>query len=104
MTAFDTQLRCNDCRKNCKGEDPYAPGALIEACASLSEVESNNLKPISAKRRSKEANKSALADTLAQDNEEDMEACEIDYSILHLKPDEQHPETRYISTGITTLA
>ena len=94
MPAFDTYLRCYSCRKNGKGEEPCASGAPVEACAtcaSLTEVEWNNLKSVFAERIAKRANKSVPADTLAPvgvRSEEDLEASEIDYSILDLNQDE----------------
>ena len=94
MPAFDTPLRCYSCRKNGL---PCASGAPVEACAAcalLTEVEWNHLRSVLAERSAKHANKSLLIDTLtlvgpAPDREEEMEASEIDDSILDLNQDKQ---------------
>ena len=87
MPAFDSHLRCYSCSKNVKGEYPCASGAPVEACAScasLTKVEWNHLRSVYAERSVKHANKSVPADTPAPDSEEELEAGEIDDSILDL--------------------
>ena len=101
MSAFDKHLRCYDCRKNGKGEESCASGALVEACAAchfLVKVEWDHLKLVFSERTGKRANRSVPPDTPAPYNEVDPEGSEID-SILDLNQDEQPTEARYTTSA-----
>ena len=65
MRAFDKQLRCYSCRMQCKGEDPCASGAPLEACSScssISEVEWHHLRIVFQERSAKCASKNMPAE------------------------------------------
>ena len=104
MPAFDKHMRCYGCRMHCKGEDPCASGAPLEACSScssLSEVEWNHLRTVFQERSAKRASKNIPADP--EPDEEDPEAGEIDDSILDLNPEDSG--TGYVSpTGVSAPA
>ena len=96
MPAFDKHTRCYSCRMHCKGEDPCASGAPLEACSScssLSEVEWNHLRTVFQERSAKRASKNVPADPEPDDG--DPEAGEIDNSILDLNPEDSG--TGYVS-------
>ena len=104
MPAFDKHLRCYSCRMHCKGEDPCASGAPLEACSScssLSEVEWNHLRTVFQERSAKHASKNVPAGPEPDDDY--PEAGEIDDSILDLNSEDS--STEYVSpTGVSAPA
>ena len=112
MPSFDKHMRCYSCRMHCKGEDPCASGAPLEACSScssLTEVEWNHLRTVFQERSAKRAAKSQPAKPDPDNSEEESETGEIDDFILDLNTDEtQHTsagETGYTSpTGVSAPA
>ena len=104
MPAFDKHMRCYSCRMHCKGEDPcasYAPLEACSSCSSLSEVEWNHLRTVFQERSAKRASKNVPADP--EPDDEDPEAGEIDDSILDLNPEDSG--TGYVSpTGVSAPA
>ena len=107
MPAFDKHLRCYSCRMHCKGEDPCASGAPLEACSAcsaLTEVEWNHLRTVFHERSAKRASKNLPADPEPED--EDPEAREIDDSILDLNTEDSGTGTTgYVSpTGVSAPA
>ena len=79
---------------HCKGEDPCASGAPLEACSScssLTEVEWNHLRTVFQERSAKRAAKNLPADPDPDNSIDEPETGEIDDSILDLNTDEvQH--------------
>ena len=75
MPSFDKHLRCYSCRMHCKGEDPCASGAPLEACSACSsfmEVEWNHLRTVFKERSAKHAGKIHLVE-LEPDSEGEPE-------------------------------
>ena len=99
MPAFDKHLRCYSCRMHCKGDDPCASEAPLEACSAcsaLTEVEWNHLWTVFHERSAKRASKNLPADPEPED--EDPEAGEIDDSILDLNTEDSGTGTTgYVS-------
>ena len=96
MPSFDKHLRCYSCRMHCKGEDPCASGAPLEACSScssLSEVEWNHLRTVFQERSAKKTQPEL-------DSEGEPETGEIDDSILDLNTEEH--TTPAGTTGYTS--
>ena len=109
MPAFDKHLRCYSCRMHCKGEDPCASGAPLEACSSCSsllEVEWHHLRTVFQEKSAKRASKNVSAEP-EPDSEGELEAGEIDDSILDLNTEDQLTgtgTTGYTSpTGVSAL-
>ena len=91
MPSFDKHLRCYSCRMHCKGEDPCASRAPLDACSacsSLTEVEWNHLRTVFQERSAKPAAMTQLVEP-ELDSEGEPETVEIDDSILDLNADEQ---------------
>ena len=107
MPAFDKHLRYYSCRMHCKGKDPCASGAPLEACSSCSsiiEVQWHHLRTVFQERSVKRASKNIPADS-ESDSEGESESGEIDDSILDLNTEDQPTGTTgYTSTtGLSPL-
>ena len=83
---------------HCKGEDPCASGAPLEACScsSLMEVEWHHLRTVFQERSAKHASKNIPADP-ELDSEGEQESGEINDSIFDLNTEDQPTGT----TGYT---
>ena len=92
---------------HCKGDDPCASEAPLEACSAcsaLTEVEWNHLRTVFHERSAKRASKNLPADPEPEDD--DPEAGEIDDSILDLNTEDSGTGTTgYVSpTGVSAPA